>query len=228
MSSFKDFLKGYKYKVVVFIWEAIQKTIAFYHNKDIDMLKLDCTLYNQASPVYINLTLKNSIRSLRETKACCRKWEKIQWADHTLRPRAKQSLAKPSFGNRFFCAKESLVLMRVNSIRTQRANLSQQYSTRIVILIRRPADSYCDRTGPIALKKLSCLISKEQNENVALRASIQQADRIKLIASLLMGFVLLATLCLRLRVAFTTFAPVRKYVPSSLKKISKMVVRRVK
>ena len=46
MSSFKDFLRWYNKKDV---WsdialEAMQKTIAFYHDKDIDILKLGCTL----------------------------------------------------------------------------------------------------------------------------------------------------------------------------------------
>ena len=48
MSSFKDFLRWYNNKDVVPTLEAMQKTIAFYHNKDIDTLKLDCTLPNSA------------------------------------------------------------------------------------------------------------------------------------------------------------------------------------
>ena len=47
MSSFKDFLRWYK--DVVPPLEAMQKMIAFYHDKDIDMLKLGCTLANRAN-----------------------------------------------------------------------------------------------------------------------------------------------------------------------------------
>ena len=49
MSSFKDFLRWYNNKDVVPTLEAMQKMIAFYHDKDIDMLKLGCTLPNLAN-----------------------------------------------------------------------------------------------------------------------------------------------------------------------------------
>ena len=49
MSSFKDFLRWYNNKDIVPTLEAMQKMIAFYHDKDIDMLKLGCTLPNLAN-----------------------------------------------------------------------------------------------------------------------------------------------------------------------------------
>ena len=49
MSSFKDVLRWYNYKDVVQTLEAMQKMIVFYHDKDIDMLKLGCTLQNLAN-----------------------------------------------------------------------------------------------------------------------------------------------------------------------------------
>ena len=49
MSSFRDFLRWQKNKDVVPTLEARQKIIAFYHDKDIDMLKLVCTLRNLAN-----------------------------------------------------------------------------------------------------------------------------------------------------------------------------------
>ena len=49
MSSFKDFLRCYNNKDIVPTLEAMQKMIAFYHDKDIDMLKLSCTLPNLAN-----------------------------------------------------------------------------------------------------------------------------------------------------------------------------------
>ena len=44
MSSFKDFLRCYNNKDVVLNTEAMQKMIAFYLDKDIDLLKLGCIL----------------------------------------------------------------------------------------------------------------------------------------------------------------------------------------
>ena len=49
MSSFKEFLRWYYNKDVVPTLEAMQKMIAFYHDKDIDMLKFGCTLPNLAN-----------------------------------------------------------------------------------------------------------------------------------------------------------------------------------
>ena len=49
MNSFRDFLRWYNNKDVVPTLEAMQKMIAFYHDKDIDMLKLGCTLPNLAN-----------------------------------------------------------------------------------------------------------------------------------------------------------------------------------
>ena len=48
-SSFKDLLRWYNNKDVVPTLEEMQKVIAFYHDKDIDMLKLGCTLPNVAN-----------------------------------------------------------------------------------------------------------------------------------------------------------------------------------
>ena len=48
MSSFKSFLRWYNKKDVVPTLEAMQKMIVFYHDRDIDMLKLGCTLPNLA------------------------------------------------------------------------------------------------------------------------------------------------------------------------------------
>ena len=48
MQKFSDFLRRYNKKDVLLTLEAMQKMIEFYHNKGIDMLKLDCTLPNLA------------------------------------------------------------------------------------------------------------------------------------------------------------------------------------
>ena len=49
MSSYKDFLRWYNIKHNVPTLEAMQKMIAFYHDKHIEMLKLGCTLPNLAN-----------------------------------------------------------------------------------------------------------------------------------------------------------------------------------
>ena len=49
MSSFKEFLRWYNNKDVVPTLEAMQKMVAFYHDKGIDMLKFGGTLPNLAN-----------------------------------------------------------------------------------------------------------------------------------------------------------------------------------
>ena len=49
MCTFEDFLRWYNNKEVVPTLEAMQKMLAFYHKKGIDMLKLGCTLPNWAN-----------------------------------------------------------------------------------------------------------------------------------------------------------------------------------
>ena len=49
MRLFKDFLRWYNNKDVVPTLGAMQKMIAFYHDKGIDVLKLGCTLPNLAN-----------------------------------------------------------------------------------------------------------------------------------------------------------------------------------
>ena len=49
MQNFSDFLKWYHNKDVVPTLEAMQEIIEFYHNKGIDMLKLEGTLPNLAN-----------------------------------------------------------------------------------------------------------------------------------------------------------------------------------
>ena len=58
MCTFKDFLRLYNNNDVVPTLEAMQKMLAFYHKKGIDMLKLGCTL-----PSLANICLHKSTRA---------------------------------------------------------------------------------------------------------------------------------------------------------------------
>ena len=55
MCTFEDFLRWYNNKDVVLILEAMQKMLAFYHKKEIDMLRLWCAL-----PSSVNICLHKS------------------------------------------------------------------------------------------------------------------------------------------------------------------------
>ena len=92
------------------------------------------------------------------------------------------------------------------------------------ISIRKQVDSHLGNTGPVVLKKSSCPNFNGQDLIVKLRASTAHADRRKLIAPVLMGFVLIALLCLKQWVAFTIFVFVKSSAQISLKKISNVAV----
>ena len=65
------------------------------------------------------------------------------------------------------------------------------------------------------MKVWSCPISNEQDQNVKLKASLQQADRKKLTASVFMAFVLIATLFLiEAMGCFYHFCPCQELRPS--------------
>ena len=116
-------------------------------------------------------------------------------------------------------------LMPVNYIPTRCVNECPLVFIRVGISIQKQIDSHLDKTRPAALKIWSCLSSNEQDWNVKLKASLQQADRRKLTAAVLMGSVLIATLCLKPWVAFATSATV-KSVPLSLKRVFNVAARR--
>ena len=102
--------------------------------------------------------------------------------------------------------------MQINYIPTRCVNTYSPVFIRVGISIQKRVDSHLDKTRPSILKIWSCLIFNEQDQKVKLKASLQQADRRKLIASVLMGFVLIATLCLKQWVAFTTSVAVKSCV----------------
>ena len=95
---------------------------------------------------------------------------------------------------------------------------------RVGLSIKKTVDSHIDKTRSVALKIWSSLIFNEQDLIVKMRASTLQADRRKLTASVLLGFVLIAILCFKQWVTFVTFVPVKSSADLSLKKLSKVAL----
>ena len=114
--------------------------------------------------------------------------------------------------------------MPANYTTTRCANPCPPVFKRLGISIQKSVDLHLDKTRPVALKIWSCLIFNVQDLIVKMRASTLQADRRELIASVLMGFVLIVILCLKQRVAFINFVPVKSCIHLSLKKLSNKAV----
>ena len=102
MSSFKDLLRWYYNEDVEPTLEAMQKMIALYHDKNIDMLKLGCTLPNLAKVCLhksADAKLQNSIPSRKEIKTIWKKFEKLLLVVHLSFLHGRQLLMKRLFEN---------------------------------------------------------------------------------------------------------------------------------
>ena len=193
MSSFKDFLRELNNKDFVPTLEAIQSMIAFYHDKDIDMLKLSCTLPNLATFANTNLLIENSIHQRKEINTFWKKFDKVLFVVHLSFLHAKQLLMKLLSESLQTYANLLLGLMPAKYTSIQCVNPCPPVFIHIGISNQKPVDSHLDRTRPVSLKIWSCLIFNVQDLIVKLRASTLQADRRKLVVSVLMGFVLCNT-----------------------------------
>ena len=218
MSSCKDFLRWYNSKDVVPTLEAMQKMIAFHHDKDIDMLKLGCTLPNLANICLHKSTDAKFYPFTERDKTFWKKFEKMLLVVHLSCSHGKQLLMKLLFENQQTYANLLLEVTLANYTPTRSVNPCRPVFIRVRISIQKRIDSYLDKTRPAALRIWSCLIFKVQDLILKLKASLKQADRRKLTASVLMGFVLIATLCLKPWVAFTTSVRVNSCVLLSPKR----------
>ena len=139
---------------------------------------------------------------------------------------AKQLLMKLFFESLQTNANLLLGLTLANYIPTGCVNPCLPVFIRVGIWTQKRVGPHLNKTRPVALKIWSCLIFNVQDLIVKFRASTLQADRRKLMASVLMGFVLIATLCLKPWAAFTTSVPAKRFVLLSPKKIFNVVARR--
>ena len=161
------------------------------------MLKLGCTLPNLANICLHKSTDPKFYPFTEGDKYLLEKIEKMLLVVHLSFSHGKQLLMKLLFENLQTYANLLLGLTLANYTPTRCVNPCRPVFIRVGISIQKQVDSYLDKTRPAALKLWSCLISNEQDQNVKLKASLQQADRRKLTASVLIGFVLIATLYLR-------------------------------
>ena len=170
--------------------------------------------------------MQNSIHSQKEIKTFWRLFEKILLVAHLSFLHAKQLLMKLLFESLQTYANLLLGLTLANYIPTPCVNPGLPVFINVGCRTQKRADSHLDKTRRAALRIWSCPISNEQDQKVKLKASLQQADRKKLTASVLMGFALIATLSLKPWVVFTTSVPVKSCVLLSLWKKFNVVTRR--
>ena len=190
----------------------MHKMVVFYNDKDIDMLKLGCILPNLANICLHKSTDAKLYPFTEGDKDLVEKFKKMLLVVHLSFLHAKQLLMKLLFENLQTYANLLSGLMPANYIPIRCVNPRLPVFIRVGISIQKRVDLYLDKTRPATLKIWSCLIYNEEDQNVKLKASLQQADRRKLTDSVLMGFVLIATQCLKPWVVFTTSAPAKSCV----------------
>ena len=171
-SSLKDFLRWYNNKDVVSTLEAMQKKIAFYHDKIIEMLKLGCTL-----PDLANICLHKSFdaKFYPFTEGENFFWKKIRedvvGGPSIVFTRKAMKLMKFLFENQKTYGIFLLGLMQANYTPTRCVNPYRRVFIRIGISNKKRVNSYLDTTRPAALKIWSCLICKGQDQNMKFKAS---------------------------------------------------------
>ena len=212
MQNFSDFLKWYKNKDVVPTLEAMQKMIEFYHSKGIDMLKLGCTLPNLA-----NICLHKSTDS---------KFSPFTESDKDLLEKIREDMVggpsivftgKAVVDETFIRISSNLckllVSMLVSYIPTQCVNQCQLDCIRDGSTILKLRDSELAKTNLAPLRIWFCHTFKKVAQIANLRVRLLLVDKRRLIASVQMEFVIIATLFLKQWGVTITNAPVKKHVP---------------
>ena len=197
-----------------------KKRIAIYHDKIIDTLNLGCTLPHVANICLHKPTDAKCYPFTEGDINLSENFENLSLVVHLSFLHAKQLLMKLLSESLQTFANLLLGLMPTNYTPTRCVNQCPLVFKRVGTSIQKPVDSHLDKTTTAALKIRSCFIFNVQDLFVKLRASTLQADRRKLTASVLMSLVLIAILCLKQWVAFTTFVPVKSSAHLSLKMIS--------
>ena len=185
-------LRLFNDKNVVSTLDAMQKLITFYHHKDIDLLKLGCTVPNLAS---IRLHKSTEVTFSPSTKREKDLLEEIP--DVVGCPPIVftcKSVVDDTFIRKSTNICKSIVVI----------DASQPYHYSTCQLLTMSLYTRWDlnpetciftphQKRPVVLKILSCPVFKEEDRRVKLIASTLQANRRKLTVTALMDFVLIAT-----------------------------------
>ena len=224
MSSFKDILRWYNNKEVVPTLEAMQKMIAFYLDKGIDMLKLGCILPNLAK---ICLHKSTDAKFYPFTEGEKILLEKIR---EDVVGGSSFVFTRKAFVDETFIRKSANICKSIVGI-----DASQLYPYSMCqpmpsgLYTRWDLDSETSRFTPRQNKTRSfenkvMSYFQRTRPDCKIESFYTTGRQKKLTASVLMGFVPIAILCLKQWIVFTTFVPVKSSTQLSLNKISNMAV----
>ena len=220
MTTFKDFFQWYNNKDVFPTLDAMQKMVQFYHEKEIDMLKLCCTLLNLAIICLHKSTYKKFYTFCESDRDLCEKIREHMTGGHQLCLREKLLWIKPLSGIHQMSANQLLELMRASFIPIQCFNTYQQDCTQDGSLIPIFKNSRLDITDLAILRTFwSCLNTKKTDQKAELRASTHLEIKRKLTVSMLMDIAITTKQCLKQWGAINIFVLAKRLVPHLAMKI---------
>ena len=210
MKLFKDFLMWYNNKDVVPALEAIQKKIEFYHQKEIDVLKLDCFL-----PKLAIICLHKSTDS---------KFYPFTESDRDLLEKIREDmLGDPSivFERKAvvcetFVRKSTTLcksILGIDASQLYPYSMCQPMPTGLYTRWNCDSESQKSCLGRTkhALSKIWSLLNFNKIvRNVRLKAMLELVDKIRLIASVSVEFVTIVTLSLKQWVVISATVRVKK------------------
>ena len=203
MKPFKDFLMWYNNKNVVPSLEATQKMIEFYHQKEIDMLKVGCTLPNLA-----NICLHKSTDS---------KFYPFTESDNDLLEKIREDMVgspsivftRKAVANETFTSQLS-AQTQANPIPIRCVNQCLLDCMQDGTMTLNLKNSWLDRTKHTPSKIWSFLTFNKIVRNVGLKAMLQLLDKRRLTALVLMEFGTIVTLSSRQWVVISTPVNIKK------------------
>ena len=220
------FLRWYHNKDVVPTLESMQKTIALYHDKDIDMLKLGCTLPNLANLCLHKSTDAKFYPFTEGDKEVLEKIRKDVVGGPTI------VFTRKAVVDETFIRKSANICKSIVGIGASQLypySMCQPMPTGLYTHwdLNSETSKFTPRQHKTrSFENMVMSYFQRTRPEYEFKASLQQADRRKLTPSVLMGFVLIATLCLKPSVAFITSVAVKSCVHPSLKRIFNVVAKR--
>ena len=178
MCTFKDFLRWYNNKDVVPTLEAMQKMLAFYHMKGIDMLKLGCNLPNLAN-ICLHKSTSAKFYPFTETdKNLLQKIREDMVGGHSI-----VFISKAVVDETFIRKSEIICKSFASCILILCASPCQQDYTRDGNMTQNLIDLNVNRTNPETLRTWLCHFSRDKDLTVKLGVSTLQELKKRLTVS---------------------------------------------
>ena len=177
---YKDFLKWYNNKDVVPTLEAMRKMIQFYHNKEIDMLKLGCTLPNLANICPHKSTNYKFYPFCESDKDLCEKIREDLIGGPSIVFTQKAVVDETYIRNSSNVCKSIVQNDASQLTLSQCVKICQQDCTRDGCMTLICRNSRLDIFELATLRIWSCLPIKNQDQNVKLRAFLHLENRKKI------------------------------------------------